>query len=67
MNEIWPFAAKIIELLTSQNKLTDELSERINQAASKQNRRHLFAVSSAAAHWQTQAREAGLEPIALAF
>lgn len=26
---------KIIELLTSQNKLTDELSERINQAASK--------------------------------
>ena len=26
---------KIIELLTSQNKLTDELNERINQAASK--------------------------------
>ena len=54
MNEIWPFAAKkIIELLTSQNKLTDELNERINQAASKLELEDIYLpYRPPAAHWQ---------------
>ncbi|MBP0656777.1 RNA-binding transcriptional accessory protein, partial [Mycobacterium tuberculosis] len=58
---------KIIELLTSQNKLTDELSERINQAASKLELDDIYLpYRPRRRSLATQAREAGLEPIALA-
>lgn len=58
---------KIIELLTSQNKLTDELSERINQAASKLELEDIYLpYRPRRRSLATQAREAGLEPIALA-
>ena len=58
---------KIIELLTSQNKLTDELNERINQAASKLELEDIYLpYRPRRRSLATQAREAGLEPIALA-
>ena len=59
---------KIIELLTSQNKLTDELSERINNAASKLELEDIYLpYRPRRRSLATQAREAGLEPIALAI
>jgi uncharacterized protein len=58
---------KIIELLTSQNKLTDELSQRINQAASKLELEDIYLpYRPRRRSLATQAREAGLEPIAMA-
>lgn len=59
---------KIIELLTSQNKLTDELSERINKAASKLELEDIYLpYRPRRRSLATQAREAGLEPIAQAM
>lgn len=59
---------KIIELLTSQNKLTDELNERINQAASKLELEDIYLpYRPRRRSLATQALEAGLEPIALAI
>lgn len=57
---------KIIELLTSQGKLTDELSERIANATSKLELEDIYLpYRPRRRSLATQAKEAGLEPIAL--
>lgn len=58
---------KILELLTSQGKLTDELSERIANATSKLELEDIYLpYRPRRRSLATQSREAGLEPIALA-
>lgn len=58
---------KIIELLTSQGKLTDELSERIANATSKLELEDIYLpYRPRRRSLATQAKEAGLEPMALA-
>lgn len=58
---------KILELLTSQGKLTDELAERIANATSKLELEDIYLpYRPRRRSVATQAREAGLEPIALA-
>lgn len=58
---------KILELLTSQGKLTDELAERIANATSKLALEDIYLpYRPRRRSVATQAREAGLEPIALA-
>nr|WP_315043984.1 Tex family protein [uncultured Moraxella sp.] len=57
---------KILELLTSQGKLTDELSERIANATSKLELEDIYLpYRPRRRSVATQAKEAGLEPIAL--
>ena len=59
---------KIIELLTSQGKLTDELAERIANADSKLALEDIYLpYRPRRRSLASQAREAGLEPIALAI
>lgn len=58
---------KIIELLTSQGKLSDELSERIANATSKLELEDIYLpYRPRRRSVASQAKEAGLEPIALA-
>ncbi|ELA08917.1 RNA-binding S1 domain-containing protein [Moraxella macacae 0408225] len=59
---------KILELLTNQGKLTDELSKRIANASSKLELEDIYLpYRPRRRSIATQAREAGLEPIALAI
>ncbi len=56
---------KIVELLTSQGKLTNELSERINNATSKLELEDIYLpYRPRRRSLASQAKEAGLEPIA---